>query len=161
VCSSDLSNPEDYENWLECNGQSTAGYPDLAAIVGATVPNYKGMFLRGYGSQNHSKNNGSTVGVTGTTHSSGDLGAIQGDAIRNIVGSLDTGALERNQFVDVAVVSGAIKTRRGIKQYTQDPPYEGNLRPSGFDFDSSLVVPDANENRPVNTAVRYLIRAKP
>ena len=28
--------------WLLCNGQSTTGYPELAAIVGANVPNLKG-----------------------------------------------------------------------------------------------------------------------
>jgi len=30
-----------------------------------------------------------------------------------------------------------------------------------LEFDSSRVVPTANENRPVNVAVRYLIRTRP
>ena len=42
------------DNWLECNGQSfdTSKYPELYKILGSNkVPNYQGMFLRGYGSQ--------------------------------------------------------------------------------------------------------------
>jgi hypothetical protein len=35
------------------------------------------------------QNNGSAVGVTATSHSSGALWAIQGDAIRNIYGTVD------------------------------------------------------------------------
>jgi microcystin-dependent protein len=34
--------------WLECNGQSTAPYPKLAAITGATVPDLRGEFIRGW-----------------------------------------------------------------------------------------------------------------
>lgn len=36
------------DGWLECNGQSTASYPVLAAIVGATVPDLRGEFIRGW-----------------------------------------------------------------------------------------------------------------
>jgi len=34
--------------YLECNGQSTAGYAALAAIVGANVPDLRGEFVRGW-----------------------------------------------------------------------------------------------------------------
>ncbi|WP_432737327.1 phage tail protein [Maridesulfovibrio sp. FT414] len=34
--------------WLECNGQSTAGHTELAAIVGANVPDLRGEFIRGW-----------------------------------------------------------------------------------------------------------------
>lgn len=36
------------DGWLECNGQSTNGYPDLAAIAGANVPDLRGEFIRGW-----------------------------------------------------------------------------------------------------------------
>ena len=36
------------EEWLECNGQSTSGYDDLAAVVGANVPDLRGEFIRGW-----------------------------------------------------------------------------------------------------------------
>ena len=34
--------------WLECNGQSTSGYPELAAVVGSNVPDLRGQFIRGW-----------------------------------------------------------------------------------------------------------------
>ena len=34
--------------YLECNGQSTTGYADLAAVVGANVPDLRGQFVRGW-----------------------------------------------------------------------------------------------------------------
>jgi len=34
--------------YLECNGQSTSGYADLATIVGANVPDLRGQFVRGW-----------------------------------------------------------------------------------------------------------------
>lgn len=40
-------NPDDADKWLECDGRSTAGYPELAAIVGAKTPDYRDQFLRG------------------------------------------------------------------------------------------------------------------
>jgi hypothetical protein len=142
------SNPSDASSWLECNGQSTAGYPELAAVVGPAVPDYRGLFLRGYGAQAHSQDNGSTVGVTATVHQSGPLKQIQGDAIRNITGALQGG--------DDNAVSGAFIFSR---YYGTDAG--GRTREIVYRFDASRVVPTAAENRPVNTAVRYLIRARP
>lgn len=40
-------NPDDADKWLECDGRSTAGYPELAAIVGGKTPDYNNQFLRG------------------------------------------------------------------------------------------------------------------
>jgi hypothetical protein len=34
--------------YLECNGQSTTGFADLAAVVGANVPDLRGQFVRGW-----------------------------------------------------------------------------------------------------------------
>ena len=34
--------------WIECNGQSTAGYAALAAVVGSNVPDLRGEFIRGW-----------------------------------------------------------------------------------------------------------------
>lgn len=34
--------------WLECNGQSTAGYTNLISIYGSTVPDLRGEFVRGW-----------------------------------------------------------------------------------------------------------------
>lgn len=34
--------------WLECNGQSTAGYPNLIALFGTNLPDLRGEFIRGW-----------------------------------------------------------------------------------------------------------------
>ncbi len=35
-------------DWIELNGQSTAGYPKLAAIYGSTLPDFRGEHVRGW-----------------------------------------------------------------------------------------------------------------
>lgn len=56
--------------WLACNGQTTAGYTALAALVGANVPDLRGYFVRGFGT------NGDGV-------VSGSFGAKQNHMIEN------------------------------------------------------------------------------
>ena len=34
--------------WLEANGQSTTGYPNLVAIYGSNLPDMRGVFPRGW-----------------------------------------------------------------------------------------------------------------
>jgi microcystin-dependent protein len=34
--------------WLECKGQSTAGYPNLTALFGTNLPDLRGEFVRGW-----------------------------------------------------------------------------------------------------------------
>ena len=142
----------------KCHCRSISGgiraYPELFALTGATVPDLGGLFLRGYGSQSHSQNNGTQVGITSTLHSSGPLGAIQGDAARPLTGYLD-------------VVNESVGSS-GIIYGTPDPRGVGvsgdHGRALGIDtieIDSARGTPTAEENRPVNRAVRYLIRAQP
>lgn len=98
------------------------------------MPDLRGLFLRGVGGN------------------SAALGIQQGDAIRNITGKLQIGIID--WMIDTAgfiVKSGTAGNRHGS---TGSP---GTI----LEFDASRVVPTANENRPVNMAVRYLIRALP
>ncbi|MBP2629474.1 MAG: hypothetical protein H6Q70_102 [Firmicutes bacterium] len=145
--------PTDSGVWLECNGQSCSAYPKLVDVLSSsTVPNYQGMFLRGYGSQTFSQNNGSTIGVTSTTHSASNLGIIQGDAIREITGSFegnndDGGGHKYGAFFDTRIqVYGA----------------NGNGSNWGGEihFVASRVTPTSNEIRPINIAIKYLIKAQ-
>ena len=124
-------------------------YPELFAVVGSQVPDLRGLFLRGYGPQAHTQNNGSTVGITTTTHSSGALGQVQGDSTRNVTGrigpSIDAG-------------SSGIVYRNG--QSGHMVPFAAHYAMAFHHIDISRTVPTANENRPVNTAVRFLVRAR-
>jgi hypothetical protein len=82
------------------------------------------------------------------------LGAVQGDSIRNITGEF-IGADDNSRVYPVkhAFYLGAWG---GIFDGTGGAGKEHPII-----FDASRVVPTATENRPVNTAVRYLIRALP
>ncbi len=115
----------------------------------AKLPNYQGVFLRGFGNQAHSQNNGSTVGTTSTIHTSGSLGEVQGDAIRNIYGG--TGISSSYVFVPNGILYSKSITAR-------DWNPTGN-RAGQIYLDSSRTVPTSNENRPANIAVNYLIKA--
>ena len=137
------SNPEDMDNWLECNGQavSQTAYPELFALVGARVPDYRGLFLRGHGSQASSH-----YGVV--THQSAALGQLQGDGIRNITGDIGWTKNGGNGAIEYVSSQPEFDLRNGSGWYLAR-------------LNTSRVVPTANENRPINKAVRYLIRALP
>lgn len=142
-----VNNPNENGTWLECNGQSCTAYPDLVKVLGSdTVPDYRGVFLRGLGSV--------TSTHYGTVqHQSNGLGELQGDAIRNIYGMVsgldvynDTWS---GAFYNPGTLDGnTIPASKIPRKFCDD-----------FAFDASRVVPTANEDRPINRAVRYFIKA--
>ena len=143
-------NPDD--NYLECNGQVVDGnkYPKLYALMHNT-PDYRGVFLRGLGSvtSNH-------YGIV--SHSSADLGILQGDAIRNITVTMGGSASDKAGLWDYGTgVFYQFNLGRDSVEYSGR---YYNYVSQGMGFDASRVVPVANENRPVNKAVRYFIKAK-
>lgn len=126
----------------------------LVGLIGAKLPNYQGMFLRGQGSQAHSKNNGSTIGKTKTTHTSGALGVVQGDAIRNITGGFYEAYW--NESSANFSYTGAFD---GEYANSQSDASGNNVAVFNTKLDASRVIPTAIENRPVNVAVNYIIKA--
>ena len=163
-----VQNPDGTYNWLECNGQSISQtvYPELFAVIGGKVPDYRGLFLRGYGQQIHTQNNGSMVGNTATTHASGELGKVQGDAIRDPgeagksvlrgpVGGYDHEAYSIK-------CEGAICDGEDFSMTRQDQwATQRVVSNPVINILKGLQQPFGNEIRPVNTAVRYFIRARP
>ena len=141
--------PSDRDNWLECNGQSisSAVYPELVALIGWNVPNYQGVFLRGYGGQTSYH-----YGAVG--HWSAGLGELQGDGIREISASFSTGGQH-----GIGGASGSFGVTGG-QGYDWKYGGTGNHYWGGIDFYASRVTPVVGEVRPVNRAVRYLIRAR-
>lgn len=139
--------------WLECNGQAIPSgleYKEIRQIYGSNLPDYRGVFLRGYGSITYSQNNGSRVGITATTHSSGALGYIQGDSIRNATGQ--SGATIGGGH------SGIIYTKGVPEVYWIASAHTLGTYSTYIDF--SRVLPTANEIRPINKAVRYIIKVR-
>lgn len=142
--------PSDRDNWLECNGQSisSAVYPELVALIGWNVPNYQGVFLRGYGGQTSYH-----YGAVG--HWSAGLGELQGDGIREIWGELSY--LPRSRDGEVGQSGSLAFWNEGRNQWMND----AGKAPSGaMNFYASRSTPVVGEVRPVNRAVRYLIRAR-
>lgn len=132
---------EDREKWLECNGQAVNAekYPKLAAKMSA-VPDYRGVFLRGLGEQY--SNHYNTV-----LHQSGALGELQGDSIRNIIGSFGQHAATEANGVFYRGHTATEAVRHA------DPTR------NSVNFDASRATPTTNEIRPINRAVRYFIKA--
>ena len=118
------TNPEDMDNWLECNGQSISPsvYPELFAVLGNSVPDLRGLFLRGYGGK------------------SAALGATQDQA------TASSGIQIATAFIDLG---GGGWDGWAYAPYPQAGGSWTTLPGTG------------DETRPVNTAVRYLVRARP
>lgn len=134
---------KDYGVWLDCDGRNVSNYPNLVTAIGSTtIPDYRGLFLRGQGSQT----------VDGTVHTSPAIGTKQGDAIRNIYGNFST------------LDAGGIEYPTGAFRFEYSKSNANAVAYSGqndylVSFSASYVVPTADENRPVNATVRFLIKA--
>ena len=123
-------------------------YPELVALIGATLPDYRGVFLRGHGSQ-------VSTHYGTVTHTSAGLGELQGDGIREIWA----------RFPEL-IAPGSIPVTYGAMSYGSPwstgshSKYSGNWMKRSADFYASRVTPVSDEVRPVNRSVKYLIRAK-
>ena len=113
-------------------------YPELFAVMGGQVPDLRGLFLRGTGGN------------------AAELGTVQGDAIRNITGTFVT---DFNSADYSRYMSGAFDATNvpGLIRLDGNVSHTDKL----ISFNVSRVVPTANENRPINRSVRYLVRARP
>jgi phage-related tail fiber protein len=117
--------------YLECNGQSTAAYPDLAAVVGPNVPDLRGEFVRAW---DHSR------GV---------------DSGRNLLSSQDDAFQGHHHSASTAVTAvanaGAVSAG-GSLQFRSD--YVKGAKSDGTNGTPRI----ASETRPRNVALMYLIK---
>ncbi|MDR2192413.1 MAG: phage tail protein [Endomicrobium sp.] len=153
--------------YLPCDGKEVnqSEYPDLFAVIGSLygsagggkfrLPNFQGMFLRGAGSQTiNVSNKGSdpNQNKTNITVTANPLGQVQGDAIRNIVG---TAGSANNTYAYFSRSSGVFALEGGANHQTNGG---GGSSRNGINFDASRIVPTSMENRPANYAVNYYIK---
>ena len=137
------------EGWLECDGQAVSStYPELKALM-PRVPNYQGMFLRGDGNQLVGHGTYGSV-----THESAALGEVQGDSIRNVKAEI-----KQPFLLPQGGVTGAFETiyQPNAQTIRYEIPRNYNV---GVRLNFSKAVPTSEENRPVNVAVKYIIKAE-
>lgn len=125
-----LHDDPDEGTWLECNGQAIPEEYQLHDKMTHT-PNYSGMFLRGTGGN------------------AAALGEEQGDAIRNMTGLV--AGYAGTSGANGAFYSSAFRWYAGC--------HAGGWTWYNTYFNAARQVPTADEIRPINKAVRYLIRA--
>ena len=131
--------------WGEGNGSSTFNIPDL-----------RGMFLRGVSGEsgNDEDADSRTMLANNGGNTGNHVGSYQGDAIRNITGTLrigdticDTNSYPPSGFCDIQYV-GVMGGR------AKSPDAYAYI----YSFDASRIVPVGNDNRPKNVYVTYIIK---
>ncbi|WP_409161754.1 phage tail protein, partial [Pectobacterium sp. B2J-2] len=135
------SNPPD--GWLELNGQTfnIPQNPVLASLYASGhVPDFRGYFPRGW-------DNGASV----DTDASRSILSAQNDAIRNISGHFKT----FDYSTDIPTGSFYYIQRNGA---LVSGSFQGWYH-SVIGLDASKQVPTADENRPKNIAVMFIIKA--
>lgn len=163
-----------WNGYVAADGQllKRADYPDAwAAIEAGKVPvtgndadwlnnpNFRGCFSPGDGSTTFRvpDYNGKYLGSMGAVflrgdglNSAGVAGHVQGDAIRNITGSI---GLDARGGSFGASPTGAFKTGSARNTATG-----GLASVTGVDFDASQVVPTAADNHPVNVTGCWAVK---
>ncbi|MBA5600900.1 tail fiber protein [Pectobacterium aroidearum] len=128
--------------WLKCNVQSfdKSRYPILASrYPSGVLPDLRGEFVRGW-------DDGRGVDASRA------LLSAQGDAIRNIVGTIG----QLNDRVNTTETAGVFDANKYTGAHSGLTGGNGGRIAT---FDASKVVPTAAENRPRNIAFNYIVRA--
>ncbi|MGY0154852.1 phage tail protein [Edwardsiella tarda] len=131
--------------WIKCNGApfDKAKYPKLAlAYPSGRLPDLRAEFIRG-ADDGRGIDEGRRVLTT------------QGDAIRDITGTISNVYMSRTDVVGV----GALRTKKNTAASARAVDQTVISDWDGFDFAASRVVPTANENRPRNVSFIYIVRA--
>lgn len=128
--------------WLECNGQSTTGYPELAAVVGANVPDLRGKFIRG-----HSAGSGIDSGR--------GLLSSQTDSLKSHSHSI-SGSGQLSMY-SIGGSSPYPPIWGGAEYGTY-----GNKGSASFSvsFSGTATAAGGSETRPINVAFKYIIKAQ-
>jgi hypothetical protein len=138
------------QGWFICNGGDfdTAANPKLYSLLAsAKLPDLRGYFIRGWDARATDDPN------RVDKHSIARLaGSIQGDAIRNITGTFAIFEPNTWQYGSGAFYNVNMKWLRGTKGGGGYGRYFSSV------LDVSRVVPTADENRPVNIALNYIIK---
>jgi microcystin-dependent protein len=145
-------------DWIECDGGSTAAYPELAALLGATVPDLRGQFVRGWDNgkgtdsgrailsdqadQNAQHNHALTD--PGHAHGVSDPGHAHGFNAAKSRGDSASGNGDSDS------------SNENLSTNAQATGISVNGNSTGITINND----GGSEARPVNTALMYIIRAR-
>lgn len=135
------------KGWLEMNGQSTSGYPELQSLYGSTLPDMRGEYIRGWDSSR-----GVDSGRAIFTAQSGSVGAHSHDIQ---VGS--HGIVYARQSVNSAGNNGV---------YSHYRYGNGNTYSNPKDADTAKAIAQHNgnamnsENLVRNISVMFIVKAE-
>lgn len=144
---------EGLPEWLECDGQAISAddYPELAALVGETLPDLSGAFLRG---------------ATDEEIASGALAQVVADSLPGHthtipVGSVRTASAESDG--ESATAEGHVVSDSLDEDATFSSSLAGEVTAMVPDGETTLATGTSGgeETRPANRAVRVYIRALP
>lgn len=124
--------------WLEMNGQSTAAYPTLRSLVGNNVPDMRGTFARGW---DHGRG----------LDSGRSLRSYQSDADQRFTAYWNTD--DRSARAASGIASSAWNSWNGGAD-------GGDRSSADLTLDNARQIRTANESRPKNIALMYIIKAQ-
>lgn len=124
--------------WIEMNGQSTSAYPALRSIVGNNVPDLRGTFVRGW-----DRGRGLDSGRS--------FKSYQSDADQRFTAKWN--ADDRSARWPTGIATSSWNPNSGGADGGDGSTYDLYL-------DNSRQVRTANESRPKNVALIYIIKAK-
>lgn len=157
--------------WLWCNGQAIPSkYMKLALLVGGYTPSTNGLFLRC---------TGSALDSSWVNHSSGYLLSVRTDTTPTLTGYFHTyvpllvmagthkvdKSMEYNFHLNDVAPSGAFYTDNYLREsYTNFDRNDSNHENATYkytnSFDNSRVIRTAQETRPINVGVYFIIKAE-
>lgn len=155
--------------WMLCNGAeiSRTEYANLYSAIGVcwgngdgattfNLPDMRGMFLRGVsGDSENDPDAADRVVLNDNGGNTGNqVGSYQGDAIRNITGTM-TPVRGEQANPSVHTTSGAFESTNSGANGGRNTEWRGA---STVTFDASRVVPVGSDNRPKNVYVNYIIK---
>jgi microcystin-dependent protein len=135
------------EGWLEMNGQSTADYPELALLYGATLPDMRGEYIRGWDSSR-----GVDSGRAIFTAQSGSVGTHNHDIA---FGSY--GIVSARQTVNGAGNNGVFSHYRYGNGNTYSNPHDSDTARAIGQYRGNAM---SSENLVRNISVMFIVKAK-